>query len=269
MDVLGYFVPIFVVWIFFSTAYLISEKKNNYGYIDIIWGSSFVVISVAALITTSIVKGEYPSIPALVSITAVTIWGLRLSIYLFKRNWNKPEDYRYVKMRNNLKDKKHKKLLAYFKIFMTQFVLSTLVSTTLVITINGELIDNQNLVYVFTIIGGLLWIIGFLFESIGDAQLRKFKSNKANKAKIMDKGLWSITRHPNYFGESLMWLGLSTIGLSVVFGYIGMISFVLMTLLIVFISGVRLLEKAFIDRPGFDEYKKRVSVFIPWFVKRN
>lgn len=85
MDFLGYFVPIFVVWIFFSTAYLISEKKNNYGYIDIIWGPSFVVISVAALITTSIVKGEYPSIPALLSITAVTIWGLIKHLFIQKK----------------------------------------------------------------------------------------------------------------------------------------------------------------------------------------
>lgn len=269
MEILGYILPLFFVWLYFSIAYIISEKKNNYGYIDIVWGSSFVVSSWVAIIVSSLVKQEIPSKAAIITLVCVSIWGIRLSGYLFKRNWNKPEDYRYVKIRDNLSNKKFKKILAYFKIFMTQAVLSILVSTVLIITINGNLIANTKLAYIFIGTGLGIWIIGFLFESIGDAQLRSFKADPTNKGKIMNKGLWSITRHPNYFGESVMWLGLSVIGFSVTYGYIGIISFILMTLLIVFVSGVRLLEKAFINRPGFNEYKERVSVFIPWFPKRK
>ncbi|MDD4006280.1 MAG: DUF1295 domain-containing protein [Erysipelotrichia bacterium] len=269
MITLGYILPPILVVLFFALTYLIAEKKKNYGYIDIVWGASFVVNAWSTILISSLVKNAWPSIPAIVITIAVTIWGMRLSSYLFKRNWNRPEDYRYVKMRENLVGRKYPRLLAFLKIFMSQAFLSILVSTVIIVTLNGTIYANDWLVYGFTIAGAVLWIIGFLFESVGDAQLRRFIAKSENRGKIMDQGLWAYTRHPNYFGESLMWFGLSVVGLSVMYGYIGFVSYILITTLLLFISGVPLLEKAFKDRPGFAEYASRVSVFIPWFPKRK
>ncbi|MFA5422031.1 MAG: DUF1295 domain-containing protein [Bacilli bacterium] len=266
---LGYLIPPILVAIFFTVTYFVAETKKNYGYIDIVWGASFVVNAWSTLIISSLLKNDWPSIPALIIAIAVTIWGLRLSTYLFKRNWNRPEDYRYVKMRENLVGKEHPRLLAFLKIFMSQAALSIAVSAVILVTINGAIYPNNTLVFSFTIVGVVLWIIGFLFESVGDAQLRRFIAKPENRGKIMDRGLWSLTRHPNYFGESLMWFGLGIVGLSVAFGYIGFISYLLITSLLLFVSGVPLLEKAFKDRPGFAEYASRVSIFIPWFPKKK
>ncbi|NCA80441.1 MAG: DUF1295 domain-containing protein [Sphingobacteriia bacterium] len=268
MVILGYVLPLVVVVIFFTITYFVAEAKKNYGYIDIVWGASFVVNAWFALLISSLVNNAWPSVPAIVVTVAVTIWGMRLSSYLFKRNWNKSEDYRYVTMRNNLVGKKYPRLTAFLKIFMSQAGLSILVSTVLIVTINGVVLANDWLVYSLTIAGGILWIIGFIFESLGDAQLRSFISKPENRGKIMDQGLWAYTRHPNYFGESLMWFGLGVVGLSVAYGYIGFVSYLLITTLLLFVSGIPLLEKAFKDRPGFAEYAKRVSVFIPWFPKK-
>lgn len=269
MTILGYVLPLALVVVFFTITYFVAEAKKNYGYIDIVWGASFVVNAWSTLVISSLVNNAWPSIPAIIVTIAVTIWGLRLSSYLFKRNWNRPEDYRYVTMRNNLVGKKYPRLTAFLKIFMSQAALSILVSTVIIVTINGITLANNWLVYGFTIAGGILWIIGFLFESIGDAQLRSFISKPENRGIIMDKGLWSYTRHPNYFGESLMWFGLGVVGLSVMYGYIGFFSYLLITSLLLFVSGIPLLEKAFKDRPGFAEYAARVSVFIPWFPKKK
>ncbi|MFA5442302.1 MAG: DUF1295 domain-containing protein [Bacilli bacterium] len=269
MEILGYILPPVLVVLFFTLTYFVAEAKKNYGYIDIVWGASFVVNAWSALLITSLVNMSWPSIPAIVITVAVTIWGIRLSSYLFKRNWNKPEDYRYVTMRNNLVGKKHPKFLAFLKIFMSQAGLSILVSAVILVTLNGVTYTNNWLVYGFTFAGGVLWIIGFLFESIGDAQLRSFIKKPENRGKIMDQGLWAISRHPNYFGESLMWFGLGVVGLSVLYGYIGFVSYLLITTLLLFVSGVPLLEKAFKDRPGFAEYASRVSIFIPWFPKKK
>ena len=217
MAILGYVLPPVLVILFFTITYFVAEAKKNYGYIDIVWGASFVISAWSALAITSLVNMAWPSIPAIVVAVAVTIWGLRLSTYLFKRNWNKPEDYRYVTMRNNLAGKKHPKLLAFIKIFMSQAGLSILISTVILVTLNGVVLANDWLVYIFVIAGGLLWIIGFFFESVGDAQLRSFIRKPENRGKIMDRGLWGITRHPNYFGESLMWFGLSVVALAVAY----------------------------------------------------
>ncbi|MDD3207643.1 MAG: DUF1295 domain-containing protein, partial [Bacilli bacterium] len=188
MITLGYILPPILVVLFFALTYLIAEKKKNYGYIDIVWGASFVVNAWSTILISSLVKNAWPSIPAIVITIAVTIWGMRLSSYLFKRNWNRPEDYRYVKMRENLVGRKYPRLLAFLKIFMSQAFLSILVSTVIIVTLNGTIYANDWLVYGFTIAGAVLWIIGFLFESVGDAQLRRFIAKSENRGKIMNQG---------------------------------------------------------------------------------
>jgi steroid 5-alpha reductase family enzyme len=117
--------------------------------------------------------------------------------------------------------------------------------------------------------GVLIWSIGFFFEAYGDYQLKLFKKDPANKGKIMDQGLWSLTRHPNYFGDSAMWFGIFFLALSDLKGLWIIISPCVMTFFLVFVSGVRLLEKKYKGRADFEAYKKRTSAFIPWFPKKE
>jgi len=120
----------------------------------------------------------------------------------------------------------------------------------------------------FDYIGIVIWLIGFIFETIGDAQLRNFITSPKNKGKIMDKGLWQYTRHPNYFGESLMWWGIFFLSLSVKNGLYCIVSPIVITFLLTKISGIPLLEKKYEGNPDFEAYKKRTSAFIPWFPKK-
>lgn len=113
-------------------------------------------------------------------------------------------------------------------------------------------------------IGFVVWMIGFTFESVGDKQLKEFIANPENKGKIMDQGLWAYSRHPNYFGEVTQWWGLFIIALSVPFGIWSIIGPLTITFLILKVSGVPMLEKSFVGKPGWEEYKKKTSVFIPW-----
>jgi steroid 5-alpha reductase family enzyme len=116
---------------------------------------------------------------------------------------------------------------------------------------------------VLDLLGIIIWIVGFYFESTGDAQLKKFIADPANKGKLMDKGLWHYSRHPNYFGEVTMWWGIFVIALSVPYGIVSIIGPIVITILITKISGIPLVEKSFAGKPGFDEYKRTTSIFFP------
>jgi steroid 5-alpha reductase family enzyme len=117
-------------------------------------------------------------------------------------------------------------------------------------------------------LGALIWIIGFYFEAVGDWQLEVFKENPNNKGKIMTEGLWKYTRHPNYFGEAVMWWGIYILSRASGAPFWVIISPAVITYLLVFVSGVPMLERAMIKRPGFKEYAEKTSVFIPWFPKK-
>ena len=129
-----------------------------------------------------------------------------------------------------------------------------------VITVN---LSNATGMSVWTAIGATIWIIGFLFESIGDAQLKRHLANPDSKAMLMTSGLWRYTRHPNYFGEATQWWGIWVIALGVPFGWVAIISPLVITYLLLFVSGVPLTEKRFEGRTGWNEYKQRTSKFIP------
>jgi steroid 5-alpha reductase family enzyme len=118
------------------------------------------------------------------------------------------------------------------------------------------------------IIGAAVWIIGYLFESIGDLQMMNFKKDPANKGKIITSGVWKYTRHPNYFGESAMWWGIFLIVVNIANGLWGIISPATITFLLLFVSGIPLLEKKYKDNPEFQEYARKTSIFIPWFPKK-
>ena len=116
---------------------------------------------------------------------------------------------------------------------------------------------------ILDVIGFIVWVVGFYFESVGDYQLKKFISNPLNKGKLIDEGLWRYSRHPNYFGEVTQWWGIFIIALSLPLSFFTIIGPVTITILILFVSGVPLLEKKYAGRKDFEEYKKRTSIFFP------
>jgi len=250
-------IPIVSLFIFFNIAFLIAQFKKNNGLADMAWGLGFVVVAVSSLL----VAGTY-TIYQLVITALVALWGFRLFYYIGLRNWSKPEDFRYVNMRK--KWGTHVHLKAYFIVFMLQMTFLLIVSLPIQLAANINK-DLDLIGWIVLGVGVLLWIIGFYFEAVGDAQLKKFKQDPSNKGKIMQSGLWKYTRHPNYFGDALMWwaifiISMSTLSWIALFGIIGS-SFI--TYLLLFVSGVPLLEKKYKDNEAFQAYAKKTSIFFP------
>lgn len=250
-------IPIVVLFVFFNIAFLIAQFKKNNGLADIAWGLGFIVVAVTSLI----VANTY-MIYQLVITGLTLIWGLRLFFYIGLRNWSKPEDFRYVNMRKKWGNHVH--LKAYFVVFMLQMTFLLIVALPILIS---STIDVALTPTGWIIIGAgiILWIIGFFFEAVGDQQLKKFKKDPKHKGKVLTTGLWKYTRHPNYFGEALMWwaiwiISMSTLSLVALIGIIGPL---FINYLLRYVSGVPLLEKRYKDNPEFQAYAKKTSIFIP------
>lgn len=225
------------------------QKRNDVA--DIGWGTGFVAVCAYLFVTqphTPIALGIY---------TLVTLWGLRLSIHIGRRSWGKPEDFRYQKMRADWG--KRVVWMSYLRIYVFQGLFMWIIC--LPILIAG--IAPPQYANAFTIIGAVMWGIGFAFEAIGDYQLTVFIKQKKNKTDIMQTGLWRYTRHPNYFGEVLIWWGIFIITVPLQNGFWGIISPLIITFLLLRVSGIPLLEAKYKDNPLFQDYKQRTSAFFP------
>ncbi|WP_164931501.1 DUF1295 domain-containing protein [Longirhabdus pacifica] len=250
------------VLLYMTVFWLIAQWKNDLSVVDIAWGGGFVVIATALLFTAA----DY-HIRQIVVTVLVAIWGLRLLGYLYLRNRGTGEDYRYTAMRKRwLAKGKSVKLTSYVRVYLGQGIIMTILAYP-IIAVHAW--DEGTALGVLDYVGIALWITGFLFEMIGDAQLAAFKKNPANKGKIMTTGLWKYTRHPNYFGEALLWWGVFVIVISVPSGWSAIFAPAALTFLLIKVSGVRLLEKKAMQKPEFRAYAKRTSVFIPWFPKKE
>lgn len=246
-----------LLFIFFFSVFIIGQIKKDNSIVDIAWGSGFVI---SALYT--FFRNPKAGLKGILITLGIIIWGLRLTFHIAKRNIGKPEDYRYVNMRKRWGNK-FVLLKSFFYVYFLQMVIQYIVTLPI---IYGNITKQQ--IYWYNWLGVILWGIGFFFESYGDYQLKQFKKSPLNKGKIMDKGLWSLTRHPNYFGDSAMWFGIFLIAISNIKGIWIIVGPGLMTFFLVFVSGVRLLEKKYEGRKDFEEYKMRTSAFIPWFPKK-
>lgn len=246
---LGYF----ILW------FVISKIKDKYSLVDIAWGLGFVVVAW----TGFFLSGQLYVQTGLI-LLLVTLWGLRLFIHLAGRNWNSPEDYRYVKMRKRwgttLVD-----LKAFLNVFFLQGVLLFLISLPII----TSFADPKKTMAWWQVLGVFIWLIGFFFEVLGDRQLEQFKKKEANKGKLLTSGLWALTRHPNYFGEATCWWGIFLISLTGIGNLWLIISPMIITLLLLFVSGVPLLEKKYKDRPDFQEYAAKTAKFFPIIGKKG
>ena len=225
-------------------------KRNDVA--DVAWGLGFVVASIAGIFQT-----QNRSSAAILVTVLVLIWGLRLSWHIGSRNIKKSEDYRYKAWRDSWG--KWFIVRSYLQIFIFQGLLILTVVTPVLIIATYSAGRLEPL----AIIGTLLWIFGFLFEAIGDKQLQKFLSDPQNKGKVMDRGLWQYTRHPNYFGELTQWWAIGIIALTCSYGWLGLLGPAVITILIVKVSGVPLLEAKYATKPEYQAYKQRTSMLIP------
>lgn len=249
--------------------FLLSLLKKDNSIVDTAYGIGFVIVAWSILL----IFGNFTFVQILTTVL-ITIWGLRLSTRIYLRNKNKPEDFRYKKWRDEWAWFKTR---SFFQIYMLQGAIIIGISTVSIF-INSSfhtLVLNSTLSIILVIFGTLLWIKGFFFETVGDYQLSRFLKKQAEiKARgeiptktIMDEGLWSMTRHPNYFGEIAMWWGLFIIVLSVQCGIITIISPLIISFLLLKISGIPMLEAHYKGNAEYEAYQARTNALIPWFKK--
>ncbi len=251
---------LFLVLALMLALWALSLLKRDAGIADIFWGVGFVVVAWASFFITD---GAILRSSLIVVLT--TIWGIRLSIHIGFRNWGKPEDRRYQAWRT-----KHGKRfwwVSLFQVFLLQGLLLWVISLVLQV---GQLSPVPSRLTWLDALGTLVWLAGFLFEVVADWQLAAFRSDPANTGKVMDRGLWSTTRHPNYFGECLLWWGFFLITLPTPYGFVAIISPLTITFLLLKVSGVTLLEAGLVEtRPQYREYMERTSAFIPRFTRKE
>ena len=235
------------------STWLLSVALKNASIVDIVWGAGFVVVTWVMQLT---IEGDSSRQWLITSM--VSIWGLRLSGYLARRNIGHGEDWRYVAMR-----KRHGRrfpLVSLVTVFALQGVVRFLVS----LPVQLGHADRSPSVGPVAVMGLLVWFLGIVFEAVGDMQLRRFKKDPSNAGLVMDRGLWSLTRHPNYFGDSCVWWGIGIVAAEAGTAAWGLIGPVVMTLFLTKVSGVPMLERSLAKRkPGYADYMARTSGFFP------
>lgn len=247
-----------VLFIYFTALFFLAQRLHNNSIVDLAWGIGFVIVAVTGyLLMTEKTKA------ATWVLILVTIWGLRLFFHLAKRNIGKPEDYRYVNMRKRW-GKHFAKLKAYLNVFVLQGVLLCIVALPIFFVTTG----SEEAFHWWNWLGVIVWLIGFVFETIGDFQLTLFKRH-AEQGELLTTGLWSLTRHPNYFGEALGWWGIFLVSLNELRNFWGILGPITITLLLLFVSGVPLLEKKNREKPGYRVYASNTPKFVPFVGKKG
>ncbi|MCB9798272.1 DUF1295 domain-containing protein [Candidatus Nomurabacteria bacterium] len=231
--------------------FVVSVVKKRNDVADIAWGMGFVLLAWISLLTVEM------QLRSIIVTLLVSIWGIRLSVHIYKRNREKKEDYRYQQWRREWGRWFY--LRSYLQVYLLQGCLLFIVAFPVLVINRGEGGDFG----ILDLVGILVWMIGFFFEAVGDWQLARFVRNPDNRGKLITTGLWQYSRHPNYFGEVTQWWGIWLMSLSGWLGWYSIIGPLTITFLILKVSGVPMLEKRMEKKPSFSEYKKKVSMFFP------
>ncbi len=248
-----------LIWVLVTALWFWSVLIKNVSIVDIFWGFGFAVLNAFYVFNLEEIKTRN-----ILLLILVSIWGLRLAIYLAFRNIGKGEDYRYQQFR---KDYGHKRYwwFSYFQVFLLQGVLILIVSLPL-LGVHSNKISNDLIWLDYVAV--VIWVIGFSFEAGGDHQLYQFKKNSNNKGQVLNTGFWRYTRHPNYFGDAAVWWSYALFSIAAG-GYWQIIGAIIMTLLIIKVSGVALLEKTLNNtKLKYKEYVENTNAFFPWFPKK-
>jgi len=235
-----------------GTTFLVGRRIGRYNVVDVAWGIGFVAVA-----TVAAALGPGDLFRRILLLVMVAVWGLRLAWHMVVKSAGEGEDPRYHDVLRGDFSAGH----VIRKVFVVQAAATWFVSLPL--QLSAVLGPTPALLRPVLVAGVVIWLVGLLFESVGDHQLRQFKADPANKGAVMDRGLWAWTRHPNYFGDASVWWGLWLISIAGWISLATVLSPVLMTYFLVYATGARLAEKHMSDRPGFDEYRSRTSFFVP------
>ena len=256
----AYFIGLGAVLGLMTLLWVLSLALRDSSIVDPFWGTGFVVVN---WLYFALTPGGFPARKWLICIL-VTIWGLRLSLHLLRRNWGKGEDFRYRKWREEAGNRWW--WMSFFRVFLLQGVLLWIISAPL---LAAQIRPTPERLTWLDWIGAVVWAVGFFFEAVGDLQLTRFRSNPANKGKVLNTGVWRYTRHPNYFGDAAQWWGYFLIAVAGG-GFWTIWSPIWMTVMLLRVSGVTLLEKTLsTTKPGYQEYVESTSAFVPWFPRKR
>jgi len=243
---------------FMSAGWLISLLLKNAAIADALWGLGFVLV---AWLTFFLADGFFPR--KLLLALLVTIWGLRLFIHIAARSRGKGEDPRYAAWRAQYGQRFW--LVSFYKVFLIQALFLWVISIGVQY---GQAAETPARLTWLDAAGLALWLAGIITESVADYQLKRFLETPENRGRVMDRGLWRYSRHPNYFGESLVWWGIFVIVVSAPWGFLTIVSPLVITYTLLRLTGVTLMEQTeFSDNPEYQAYIRRTSAFVPWFPK--
>ncbi|MFC1724835.1 DUF1295 domain-containing protein [candidate division KSB1 bacterium] len=246
-----------LIFLYMTAFFLSAVKLKDNSIVDIGWGIGFILISMLNLFLSENISAGQVTVAVLIA-----IWGLRLAVHIFIRNRGKGEDFRYAKWRKDWGRTFY--IRSYLQVFILQGIIMLFIAYP-VMLINAFPKQGFN---TFLLAGVLIWLTGFFFEAVGDYQLFHFQKNiKKKPGEFIATGLWKYTRHPNYFGEAVLWWGIFIIVLPATYGWTALISPMLINYLLLKVSGVALLEKKYIDNRDYQVYAERTSMFFPWFPK--
>lgn len=241
---------------FMSVMFIVATIKRDNSLVDIGWGWGFIIIYLY-----NYIQIDEPSLRQSIITALIIIWGLRLSLYIYYRNRGKKEDFRYAKWRKQWG--KLWLIRSFLQVFILQGIILFLIAYPVFFLHN----NSKNILFL-DIMGIILWVIGFTIEAVSDWQKNIFKKDDKNKRKILKTGLWKYSRHPNYFGEVLVWWAIFILILNYDYGWLAVFSPITITCLILFISGIPLLEEKHKNNKEYQEYARKTSIFIPWIPKK-
>lgn len=238
---------------FIVIIYIIARVRNRrYDLIDVAWGPIFIVIA-----WVNVIRQPF-AVTAIIMAIMVTVWGARLASHILRRWVRSPvEDRRYSELRK-MWPQRALDAQVFVRIYLLQAVLAIIVSLPVIVFI---LYPSSS---VYTWIGATIWLIGIVCEATADRQLAAFLANPNHRGMLMTRGLWRYSRHPNYFGEMVLWWGIAIMGLGTPLGTLGLLGPAAISLLIAFVSGIPPAERGASEKPGWQAYKAATSPLIPW-----
>eukprot|EP01065_Artemidia_motanka_P010088 TRINITY_DN15293_c1_g1_i3.p1 TRINITY_DN15293_c1_g1~~TRINITY_DN15293_c1_g1_i3.p1 ORF type:complete len:348 (+),score=48.30 TRINITY_DN15293_c1_g1_i3:61-1044(+) len=256
-----------------TTLWAVSTRLKDVSVVDILWAPMFSVIAKSYYDQTGGDNSRGSWLRRRLVLSMLAAWGTRLAVYLFLRNkidaWTQGEDYRYRAMRRTFDrtlaktfgGKEHYWWFSWIQVFMLQGGFAMIVSEPVRAVMQP--VEQPKEMTALDWAGSALWFVGFVFEAVGDWQLTNFKEDPTNKGKVMSSGLWSLTRHPNYLGNAMMWWGIGIISQSVPGQQLALVGPAFMNYLLTNVSGVAMLEKAMKRKQGWSEYAQKTSSFLP------
>lgn len=245
-------VQIAVVLIYASLCFLVALKLRRNDVADVAWGAGFVLLALVAQLAATAISSR-----GILALLLLTAWGLRLSFHIGLRNHGKAEDSRYRKWREEWGN--HAAIRAYFQVFLLQGLLIVVVLMPVTFVLAHP---NPDLTWLDAL-GAAIWLVGFTFETVGDLQLSGFKKDPRNRGRFITSGLWQFTRHPNYFGEVVLWWGIWLIACSLPGGWKTGVGPATISALILLVSGIPMLEKKYEGNLEFKDYQRRTSALFP------